>query len=135
MKKIILLLILTLIAIYLVGTRCDSCRQYYAEVDGQKVAVDIADSDEERIRGLSGREEQSMLFIFDKEDFYGIWMKDMLFPIDIIWIDKDLKVVHVERDISPETHPEVFQPETKALYILEIPTGLITVEIGDIVDL
>lgn len=135
MRKILILLVLTLIAIYFVGTRCDSCRQYYVEVDGQKIVVDIADSDEERIKGLSGREEQSMLFIFPNEDFHGIWMKDMLFPIDIIWIDKDLKIVHIEKNVSPDTYPEIFIPENKALYILETPAGKINIQMGDVVDL
>lgn len=135
MKKILLLIILILATIYFVSTRCDTCGLDYVNIGDQKILVDIADSDYERRQGLSERESQSMLLIFDKEDFHGIWMKDMLFSIDITWIDKNLKIIDIEKNVSPDTYPKVFQSETRALYILETPAGLVTLEIGDIVDL
>ncbi len=99
----------------------------------EAITVAIADTHKKRVIGLSGKEEQSMLFIFPQLDYYGIWMKDMLFSLDIIWIDESFMVVHVERNISPDTYPEIFTPERKALYVLEVPTGSLTVVIGDIV--
>jgi len=99
----------------------------------EAITVAIADTHKKRVIGLSGKEEQSMLFIFPQLDYYGIWMKDMLFSLDIIWIDESFMVVHVERNISPDTYPEIFTPERKALYVLEVPTGSLTVAIGDIV--
>jgi uncharacterized membrane protein (UPF0127 family) len=64
-------------------------------VGSTAIKVTISDSDSERIKGLSGSKEleqnQGMFFIFDQEDFHGIWMKDMNYPIDIIWFDKNKK--------------------------------------------
>lgn len=87
------------------------------------VRVEIADSPEERQKGLSGRENfdtaTGLFFVFDTTDYHGIWMKDMFFPIDIIWISEDLAVVGIEKNVSPETYPKTFRPPTKVRYVLE----------------
>jgi uncharacterized protein len=87
----------------------------------------IADTDERRIRGLSYREKLDehlgMFFIFDYSDRHGIWMKEMKFSIDILWLNSHLKVVHVEKDVSPETYPAVFKPSADARYVLETNAG------------
>ncbi|MBI5252912.1 MAG: DUF192 domain-containing protein, partial [Euryarchaeota archaeon] len=51
-----------------------------------------------------------------------IWMKNMLFPLDIIWLDSDLKVVHIEHDIPPckEESCPIYLPSSPARYILEV---------------
>ncbi len=64
-----------------------------------------------------------MLFVFDTPGKHGFWMKDMHFPIDIIWIDRDLTIVHVERSISQETFPTVFASDANASYVLEVVAG------------
>lgn len=96
-------------------------------IAGKVIEVELALSPEEKARGLSGREElpedRGMLFVFDKPDFYGFWMKDMLISLDIIWISLDFKVVHIEKNVSPETYPEVFVPSAKAQYVLEVNSG------------
>jgi uncharacterized membrane protein (UPF0127 family) len=86
------------------------------------LTVELAVTPEERIRGLSGRNEigaDGLLFIFPESADHGIWMKDMHFPIDIIWIGDDLTVVHIERNVHPETYPKVFRPRVPARYVLE----------------
>ncbi|MDP3725202.1 MAG: DUF192 domain-containing protein, partial [Nanoarchaeota archaeon] len=58
--------------------------------------AEVADTEEERARGLSGRdsldEMRGMLFLFDSPaggpEVQSFWMKDMKFPIDIIWVRK-----------------------------------------------
>lgn len=91
-----------------------------------------------RQNGLSHRRplssDEGMLFVFEKEGFYGFWMKDMLFSIDIIWIDANLKIVHIENNVSPQTYPKVFRPTSKSLYVLEILAGqseISNIKIGD----
>lgn len=73
-------------------------------VNNQTVSVYVARSEDEKARGLSGRpglkKNEGMLFIFDKSERHGFWMKDMKFPIDIIWI-RDRKIVGVEKNIPP----------------------------------
>jgi uncharacterized protein len=107
-------------------------------VGEQAVVVEVVDSDEKRIKGLSGKESlepnQGMFFIFEKSDYYSIWMKDMNFSIDILWINENKEVVHIEEDISPKTYPKLFTPRQKALYILEVTAGFVKkggIQVGD----
>jgi uncharacterized membrane protein (UPF0127 family) len=106
------------------------------------VVVDVVDTPEERERGLSGRiellENEGMLFIFEKLDLHGFWMKDMNFSIDIIWFNEYAEAVHVLENISPNTYPTVFSPPVQAKYVLEVPAGFIKthgIKLGDTIDL
>lgn len=64
-----------------------------AEINGQTIKLEIADTDEKRDKGLSDRnslpEDAGMLFLFDSAGAYNFWMKDMKFPIDIIFLNND----------------------------------------------
>ena len=85
--------------------------------------VEIANTPEARERGLSGRkdlgEKQGMLFVFREAGYHGLWMKDMKFAIDVIWISEDFKVVDITRNLSPDTYPRIFEPRKPAKYALE----------------
>ncbi len=89
--------------------------------------IEVADTHATRVRGLSGRAmlppRTGLLFIFLDDDTHGIWMKDMRFPIDIVWLDADLRVVHIESDVSPDTFPMSFVPPVPARYVLEVNAG------------
>lgn len=89
--------------------------------------VEVVDTPEERVRGLSGKpslpENKGMLFIFDEPGIHCIWMKDMNFPIDIVWADEDKKVTQVQSNVSPATYPDEFCPEEPAHYVLEVNAG------------
>jgi hypothetical protein len=61
-----------------------------------------------------------MLFVFAKPALLGFWMPDMNFSIDIMWIDKDFKIVGIEDNIAPETYPEIFRPPSPVMYVLEV---------------
>jgi len=96
-------------------------------IGGVSLAVEVADTEILREQGLSGRSDlrsgKGMLFVFDTDGLWNIWMKDMQFPIDIVWTDVDGKVVTVALDIAPETYPKVFSPSSPARYVLELPAG------------
>lgn len=89
--------------------------------------LEVADTDFLRERGLSYRTslapQTGMLFVFDVPQTLRFWMKDMNFPIDIIWLDQNKKVVHIEHSLSPSTYPDSFGPETPTQYVIEIPAG------------
>jgi len=97
------------------------------KIAGQIVKVDLALTDAEQTQGLSGRKDlaknEGMLFVFNKPDKYLFWMKDMNFPIDIIWISDDMRVVYIKKDARPELYPETYGPNTDAKYVLEVPSG------------
>lgn len=94
---------------------------------GQNVRVEIADTPAERELGLSGRErlgeKEGMIFVFDSPGRHAFWMKDMLFPLDIIWLDENLKVIYIKKDARPESYPEIFLPGEDAKYVLEVVAG------------
>lgn len=105
---------------------------------GKEFIANIASTPEQRVQGLSGKKylppNSGLLFIFDYPDNYGIWMKDMNFSIDIIWISDTNKIVGLEKSISPNTFPKVFYPKEKSLYVFEIAEGqaeLLNLKIGD----
>ncbi|MEX2029032.1 MAG: DUF192 domain-containing protein [Candidatus Paceibacterota bacterium] len=99
----------------------------YVKIAGVVVEVELALTSEEMSRGLSGRdtlpENTGMLFVFDQLGKYSFWMKDMNFPIDIIWLTDDLHVIYIERNARPESFPETFGPDAEAKYILEVMAG------------
>ncbi|HQU08138.1 MAG TPA: DUF192 domain-containing protein [Candidatus Paceibacterota bacterium] len=78
-------------------------------------------------KGLSGRAQipnnYAMLFVFPHAALYGFWMKDMLVPIDIIWLSDNGAIVGVEDSISPRTYPNVFYPPQPVKYVLEMRAG------------
>jgi uncharacterized membrane protein (UPF0127 family) len=95
--------------------------------NGHTINVKVAQTNKDRVKGLSGRrnlpENSGMLFVFDQPRILSFWMKEMNFPLDIIWIDQNRKVVGIERNISPETYPKIYSPETPSKYALEINGG------------
>lgn len=96
-------------------------------INGQKIGVIVADTPKERARGLSGREQLSdregMLFEFSRPDEYCFWMKDMKFPIDIIWLGSNKQVVDIKSNVSPDTYPQTFCPNEPAQYVIEVGAG------------
>jgi hypothetical protein len=89
--------------------------------------VEIAATSAQRARGLSGRLQlppnQGMLFVFPAADYHAFWMKDMHFPLDIIWIDDEQRIVDIAPDLSPDTYPRLFRPRQPARYVLEVQAG------------
>src|SRR3989338_6300413 len=73
-------------------------------IGNTSVAVDVASTTAARERGLSGRAAlpagRGMLFVFQEDGFWGFWMNDMNFPIDIIWADASGSVITVASSVS-----------------------------------
>lgn len=94
--------------------------------------VEIADSYYERMKGLMDREKldenNGLLFIFPEENTWGFWMKNTLIPLDIIWVDENMKIVHIKENAHPceEIPCPIYLPKTKAKYVLEINSGLVS---------
>lgn len=103
----------------------------------------VLETKEDKIRGLSGTESlaknQAMLFDFEHEDTWGIWMKDMNYAIDIIWIDSESRVIFMVADAQPSSYPDtVYKPSKQARYVIETISGTIErtgLKMGDIVTL
>jgi hypothetical protein len=94
-----------------------------------ELQLEVASTPEEREIGLMHRralgERQGMLFVFEEAATHPIWMKNMEFPLDILWLDGDMRVVHVLRDVPPcRTDPcPIYAPPVEAAYVLELPAN------------
>ena len=94
----------------------------------QSFSVEIADTPEERSRGLMFREElgenEGMLFLYQSERPRSFWMKNTLIPLDIIFLNSDFEVINVEKaDPEPNTSDEnlsSYESDRPAQYVLEI---------------
>ncbi len=100
--------------------------------------VEVTDTPAKREKGLSGRtslqENEAMLFVFPEPQKAAMWMKDMNFAIDIIWLNEQKEVVSIAENATPESFPEVFYPSQVALYALETNAGFVerySIQIGD----
>ncbi|HEY4476736.1 MAG TPA: DUF192 domain-containing protein [Candidatus Paceibacterota bacterium] len=98
-------------------------------INGTNIVVEIAATPAARERGLADRPSleagRGMLFVFDRADYYSFWMKNMRFPIDIIWFHNDWRVVDITPDVSPGSFPNTYQPKSPARYVLEVNAGFI----------
>ncbi len=118
----------------------------YANTDAKKVCIkqvcveaEIADSAPKQAKGLMHREglsdKEGMLFIFDKEDIYTFWMKNMQFALDIIWINQNKEIVDINTNVLPcGASCENIIPREEAKYVLEVCAGFVErnqIKIGD----
>ena len=105
--------------------------------------VDLAVTNKEKERGLGGRDSlapnHGMLFVYDHKEPYSYWMKDMRFPIDIIWID-DKTIVDITRNVALSDKPleqlPIYHPLAPVNKVLELNAGTVDrlgIQIGELV--
>ena len=96
---------------------------------GKVLQAEVMVNDEDRAMGLMFRPslpiDRGMIFVFEAPDFHGIWMKNCKFPIDIVWLDEERKIVHVAESVPPcKTDPcPVYNPMRRASYVIELNAG------------
>jgi uncharacterized membrane protein (UPF0127 family) len=127
-RKIIISLVSVVVFLALLfNIPCKQENIKFVKIAGQDIKVDLALTPAEHEQGLSGRqnlkENAGMLFIFSRSGKYPFWMKDMNFPIDMIWLSEDLRIVYIKKNAAPESYPESFGPDTNAKYVLEVVSG------------
>ena len=115
----------------------------YAKINNLTLELEIADDFNERKQGLSNREtlckDCGMLFIFPDKQVRNFWMKDMNFPLDIIWINDD-KIEGINENLLPEGEVpgKTYSSILPVNYVLEINAGLANeygLEAGDRIEL
>lgn len=100
-------------------------------IDNHTFKVKVAKTQQEQEIGLSGTsslpQDQGMLFTFDKADYYAFWMRNMKYPLDIIYI-ANKKIVSIANNVPSPTNPSaplpVYKPSQPADTVLEINGGL-----------
>lgn len=121
---------LPLLCLLLLATACASAGETWVELAGERFAVEIADTDAARARGLMFRDElaagSGMLFIHDREAPQAYWMKNTRIPLDILYFDSGLRLVSQQRDVPPctgGTGCPAYPSRVPARYVLELNAG------------
>ena len=100
------------------------------ELGGKTFAVEIADTTEKQALGLMFRDsmpdDHGMLFIFPNEAPRSFWMKNTRIPLDIMYFDKDLRMVSISADTPPckVRRCPSYPSKGPAMYVLELNAGM-----------
>lgn len=98
-----------------------------AKIGNEVFSLRVARTEWERERGLGGTpalaQSEGMLFVFPEDALHAIWMKDMLIPIDIVWLSDEFLIVDTREHVSPDSFPEVFVPKSPARFVVELSAG------------
>ena len=127
--------ILAIIVLFaLIQAQINSGRMHQVQIinsEGKAVIfnVEVADNETVMKKGLSGRaslpQESGMFFVLEDEAKLGFWMKDMNFPIDMVFFNKDLTVTEINENAIPcSAECPVYFTQAPAQYALEINEGL-----------
>lgn len=133
----IAVLFLSIGLIYYIGVR--GTYKNDLAIGGNKYWVQIVDTDMGREKGLSDRygmcAKCGMLFIFNDQNNIRFWMKDMRFDLDIIFLDKDKKVVKIYENVDRNKYPDTYDAD--AQYVLELNVDSVRsggIVVGDVVN-
>lgn len=94
------------------------------------VAAEIAATPARRMKGLMYRkslpDSRGMLFVYPQSEYIGFWMKNTKMPLDIIWLDRSKRVVHIVRNAQPcMSEPcRTYVSREEAAYVLELASGM-----------
>lgn len=130
MRKFIIIGIILLLgvsAVFLLKRKDVEAERQIIRIGNQELSVEVADTIVKQVRGLSGhrplKENEGMLFVYENPRILSFWMRDMRFPLDIIWIDGHKNIVGIVPDISPDTFPQMFSSAVPVQYVLEVSAG------------
>ena len=125
-----LLVLLVCGGIFFVAARVDGSQNAdeTLRVSDETFSLEVASTSQAQGLGLGNRASlpanHGMLFVLSgMPAVQCFWMKDMRFPIDIIWINAGHEVVHIEPNVSPDTYPKSFCPDNPAKYVIELNAG------------
>lgn len=98
---------------------------------GVTIQAELADTTEKRARGLMFRDslpqDRGMLFTFPEPQEWSFWMKNTRIPLDILWVDTNKKIIHIERNVPGCSRTDDgcpnYQSNAPALYVLELAAG------------
>jgi uncharacterized membrane protein (UPF0127 family) len=110
---------------------CTACAsgEPSVELGGKTFRVEIADTPEKQALGLMFRDsmpdDEGMIFIFPNETPRSFWMRNTRIPLDIMYFDKDLKMVSISADTPPcrVSRCPSYPSTGPAMYVLELNAG------------
>ena len=108
----------------------NSIKFKYAELGRTSISIDVVNTEALRAKGLSGTTKlpigHGMLFDFKHDGVWPMWMKDMNYPLDMVWITKEGKVVHIVNELHPSDYPTVHENSIPCRYVLEVNAGVLS---------
>jgi len=122
------LLVIGGVAGFLYTKKHDKAKRDILILNNRRIFLEVADTDAKRVQGLSGRDDlpkgSAMLFAFPESSRQCMWMKDMNFSLDMVWLDGSKRITKVKESVAPSTYPESFCADN-AKYVLEFNVGTI----------
>lgn len=123
---IIVLVIVSIIVFLGLRTHSDAPTGKTLVVSHRSYNLEIADTETKQVQGLSDRSElhpnNAMLFVFSYASQQCMWMKDMRFSIDMVWLNENKEIVKIVPNVTPDTYPKTFCAD-KTKYVLEFAAG------------
>lgn len=97
-------------------------------INNYTLLADLSITYEQILLGLSNKssikENEGMLFVLNPSSRRGFWMKDMKFPIDVIWLNENKEIVHIKKSLEPcVANCPVYYPDRESKYVLETVAG------------
>jgi uncharacterized membrane protein (UPF0127 family) len=97
------------------------------KIDSKSYTLGVAATPAVQHLGLGNRiwlpENKGMLFEFGKPAVQCFWMKDMHFPLDMIWVSSGKRVEYLQTSVSPDSYPHTYCPNVQAKYVIELNAG------------
>lgn len=116
----------------LLGDGQAALRTIVADINGTDVTLEVAEGPDERTNGLGRRdglaENTGMLFVWDEETSHSLWMKEMRFDLDFVWLDADKRVVSIDANVpvqpgAADSELVRYRPDGPVLYAIELEAG------------
>lgn len=104
-------------------------------INNHSISTEIAETPAERQRWLTFKSEElplnsSILLVYDKPDLYSLWLLNIQFNLDLIWLDGDGNIVYIKQDVVPckntlDASQCTYKNTIPAKYVLAATTGFI----------
>ncbi len=135
-------IIVVLAALVLFKIESSQTKYMDVKIKNFTVKAEVTDTIFKQMKGLMFREQlkekEGMIFIFDRDDYHSFWMMNVTFPLDMVWIDAEKKIVHMEKNLRPcLVNCKTYTPSKQARYVLEVIGGFADkhkIKIGDGLD-
>jgi len=133
-KYILAIIAIFLVAVYfivnlMIQSANDTKNTKIVTLAGKEIKAELADEPFEQARGLMFRKklaaDEGMLFIFPDEQYRTFWMKNTLIPLDLLFLDGNLKIIDIKESFQPcQQDPcPVYTSQMPARYVLEVNAG------------
>ncbi len=127
-KYILLLFSIVAFLLFIAIFNIKQAQENFVIIKGKKIIIELADSEEERTKGLmfrtSLKENAGMLFTFDQPSTKSFWMKNTLIPLDMVFIDENKRIINIETAQPCAADPcQTYMSKGPALYVLEVNAG------------